>query len=84
MVTFDGQRFVFEGNCEYILATVRPWEKGRGSWGGHKETLGEVGGHRGAKRMAWGDHTGLLAGSSVPPPHRTAAAPMIRSPPSRS
>lgn len=23
MVTFDGQRFVFDGDCEYILATVR-------------------------------------------------------------
>lgn len=22
VVTFDGQRFVFDGNCEYILATV--------------------------------------------------------------
>lgn len=30
IVTFDGQRFVFDGNCEYILATV---STGRGAAG---------------------------------------------------
>lgn len=35
MVTFDGQRFVFDGNCEYILATVR-----LGGGTGHSEAWG--------------------------------------------
>ena len=35
MVTFDGQRFVFDGNCEYILATVSAGLGPRGPRGGH-------------------------------------------------
>lgn len=33
VVTFDGQRFVFDGNCEYILATVRPGGRDHGGRG---------------------------------------------------
>lgn len=35
MVTFDGQRFMFDGNCEYTLATVLAWGVGEGcrEWG---------------------------------------------------
>lgn len=36
VVTFDGQRFVFDGNCEYILATVR-----LGGGTGHSEAWGQ-------------------------------------------
>ncbi|KAJ8795569.1 hypothetical protein J1605_002331 [Eschrichtius robustus] len=35
VVTFDGQRFVFDGNCEYILATVSAGLGPRGPQGGH-------------------------------------------------
>lgn len=53
MVTFDGQRFVFEGSCEYILATVRPWR----------------GGATGATRRPWEDSGapgGLLLSAPSP------------------
>lgn len=48
MVTFDGQRFVFDGNCEYILATVR-----LGGGTGHGEAWGQGATVRPRRAGAW-------------------------------
>ena len=55
VVTFDGQRFLFEGNCEYILATVRPWGGGQESHRGGAQ--GGPGGAAGSSRLAPPQHS---------------------------
>lgn len=72
VVTFDGQRFVFQGNCEYILATVRA---GGGQVGGGATGAGRGRGHRGRRR---GGPAGAAQSSWLAPPQHSLPTGRLR------